>query len=180
MATTVEAPNIYHGKVPADCIKRYLNLHHLEDAIILDILVHNHPSDTNSVGARNMKAIFDIKTLRIDKNEDFYKEIGRRFRRAVDTKVLRVRRSYMLKAEELDINCGANCTTHTFSEALKNNFNSGGVHQVVFGVGCSERQMKLRCGLLRSVQSIRRRDVKTLMLHLSATYCRNESHIKLC
>ena len=26
-ATTVEVPNIFHGKVPADCIERYLNLH---------------------------------------------------------------------------------------------------------------------------------------------------------
>ena len=132
-ATTVEAPNIFHGKVPADCIDRYLNLHRRKDAIIPDILVHNHPSDNNAAGARNMEAIFDIKTLRIDKNEDFYSETRRTFRRAVDTKVERVRRSYMLAAEKLDIKCGANYTTHPFSEALKNNFNSGGVHPVVFG-----------------------------------------------
>ena len=65
-ATTVEAPNIFHGKVPSDFIDRYLNLHQKKDAIIPDILVHNHHTDINSTRARNMEAIFDMKTLRID------------------------------------------------------------------------------------------------------------------
>jgi len=91
-----------------------------------------------------MEAIFDIKTLRIDKNEDFYSETRRTFRRAVDTKVERVRRLYMLAAEKLDIKCGANYTTHPFSEALKNNFNSGGVHPVVFGAFGETNEASMR------------------------------------
>jgi len=133
-ATTVEPHNIFHGKVPPDCIEKYINLHQRRDAIIPDILVHNHPGDRNAAGARHIEAIFDIKTLRIDKSQAFYSETRKRnFRRAVDTKVLRVRKEYMTRAEKLDIKCGANFNTRPFSEALKNNFNSGGVHPVVFG-----------------------------------------------
>jgi len=48
-----------------------------------------------------MEAIYDIKTLRIDKRQAFYSETRKRnFRRAVDTKVLRVRKDYMTRAEK--------------------------------------------------------------------------------
>ena len=61
------------------CIDRYLNLRQKKDAIIPDILLHNHPTDENSTGVRNMEAIFDIKPLRIDINKVFYSEIMRSF-----------------------------------------------------------------------------------------------------
>jgi len=132
-ATTVEPPNIFHGKIPPDCIEKYINLHQRRDAIIPDILVHNHPGDRNAVGACHIESIYDIKTLRVDKSQAFYSETRKRnFRRAVDTKVMRVRKEYMTRAEKLDIKCGANFNTHPFSEALKNNFNLGGFHPVVF------------------------------------------------
>lgn len=91
-----------------------------------------------------MEAIFDIKTLDIDKNEAFFSETMRSFRRAVDTKVDRVRRSCMLRAEKLDIKCGANYTTHPFSGALKTQFNSGGVHPIVFGAFAETNQNSMR------------------------------------
>lgn len=81
-----------------------------------------------------MNAIFHVKTLRIDKNEDVYSETRRSFRQAVDTNLMRVRRDYTKHAENLDEKCAENYTTRLFSEALKTSFYSGGVHPVVFGV----------------------------------------------
>ena len=89
-STTIEPPNLFHGKVPGDCIKAYLRLCRKQDKMRPDIIIHNHPKDANSTGAREMNAIFDVKTLRIDKNGDFYTDKRRIFRRAVDTKVMRV------------------------------------------------------------------------------------------
>ena len=91
-ATSVQPPNIFHGKVPGECIDKYLTLYHKKDCIIPDILVHDHPKDTNAAGARHMEAIFDVKTLRIDKDRYYYTENRRNFRRAADTKVGSVRR----------------------------------------------------------------------------------------
>lgn len=42
-ATTVELPNIFHGKVPGDYILKYKNLYHKKDKIRPDILINNHP-----------------------------------------------------------------------------------------------------------------------------------------
>jgi len=123
-ATTMKPPNLFHGKVPGDCIKAYLRLCRKKDKIRPDIIIHNHPKDANSAGTRKMNAIFDVKNLRIDKNEDFYSDTRRIFRRAVDTKVLRVRRDYMMRAEKLDEKCASNYTTHPFAEALKNQIHS--------------------------------------------------------
>ena len=80
-----------------------------------------------------MNAIFDVRTLRIDKNGDLYTDKRRIFRRAVDTKVMRVQRDYMMRAEKLDEKCASSYNTHPFAEALKNHFHSGGVHPLVFG-----------------------------------------------
>ena len=57
-----------HGKVPAPALARYMELHSHKDAIIPNILVHNFPSDRNENRAVSVEAIFDVKTLRIDKN----------------------------------------------------------------------------------------------------------------
>lgn len=80
-----------------------------------------------------METISDLKTLRIDKNVNFKLDTRRPFRKGVDTKVMGVRRLYMLQAEKLDIKCGGSYTTRPFSDALNNHFNSGGVHSPVFG-----------------------------------------------
>ena len=132
-STSIQPPNIFHGKVPNLCLKKYLKLQRKKDFIIPDILVHDHPKDGNAAGSRHMEAIFDVKTLRIDKNKYYYSENVLSNRRAVDTKVRSVRRDYARRAEELDEKCAEDYTTHPFSEALKNNYNSGGVHPIVFG-----------------------------------------------
>ena len=62
----------------------------------------------------------------------------------MDSKVDRVRRSYILRAEKLDIKCGVNYTTHPFSGVLKYHFNSGGVHHIVFGVLVEINQNTMR------------------------------------
>ena len=104
-----------------------------KDYIIPDILVHDHPKDGNAAGARHMDAIFDVKTLHVDKHKYYHSENVCNFRRAVNTKVGSVRRDYARRAEELDEKCAEDYTTHPFPEALKNNYSSGGVHLIVFG-----------------------------------------------
>ena len=129
------APNKSHDKVPEECIKKYVTLHRKNDAIIPDILVYNQPGDHNAggEGARFVESIYDIKTMRIDKAQSFYSETKKRnFRRAVDAKVIRVRKEYQTRSEKLDTKCGEGYTNHPFSEALEKKFNSGGVHPVVF------------------------------------------------
>lgn len=114
-------------------MNRYLNLHRKKDSIILDILVHDHLKDSNATGARYMEAIFDVKTLQIDKSKFFYTESKKNFCRAADTKVMTVRRDYAQHADKLDIKCAEKYTTHPFDEALKDGFNSGGIHLINFG-----------------------------------------------
>ena len=121
-AVSVEPPNIFHGKVPVIYLKRYLDNHALKDSIIPDILIHDYHSDSNSHGPRSMESIFDIKTLRVDKNSSFYKQLPTGLaRRAIDTKVNTVRRDYMRRAEKLDIECTDDNITKPFKNALKIN-----------------------------------------------------------
>lgn len=63
-----------------------------------------------------MEAIFDIKPPRIDKNEIFYSESRSNFSRAVDTKVMKVRREYLMRVEKLDAKLGATYTTYAFQK----------------------------------------------------------------
>ena len=85
-------------------LKRYLDNHVFRDSIIPDILIHDYPTDSNCHGSTSMESIFDIKTLRVDKNSSFYKQLPTGLaRRATDTKVNTVRRDYMRRAEKLDI-----------------------------------------------------------------------------
>ena len=98
-----------------------------------DIIIHNNLKDANSSGVRDTNAIFDVKSLRIDKNGHFYSDNRKIYRRAVDTKVMRVRIDLMMLAEKLDERSVNNYTTNPFAEALKNHFHLGGVHPLVFG-----------------------------------------------
>ena len=147
LATTTEPANIFHGKVPAAPLAAYLRLHSRKDAIIPDILAHDFPADANGSGARCMEAIFDIKTLRVDRQAHFYRDQPpdpAQHRRATDRKLLTVRRDYQRRAEKLDISCSNDDGSTHFAEALKTRFQSGGVHPIVFGAfGEANRQVGL-------------------------------------
>jgi len=133
-STNIEPPNIFHGKAPRECLDCYLNLHTTREAIIPDFLIHDFLGDANGSKARNMAAIFDFKTLRIDTNSLLYavKKTGEA-RRATDMKFLRVGRDYPRRPEKLDVTCAEGNATHPFTEVMKNNCHSSGVHPLVFG-----------------------------------------------
>ena len=99
-----------------------------------DILVHNFPMGPNGVGILKGGAIFDIKTLRVDKTAVYYfKEGSRMKRRGVDTKCHVVKRDYMRRAEILDEKCNEDVNASYFADTLKHKFHSGGVYPMVFG-----------------------------------------------
>lgn len=102
-ATSVQLPNIFHRKVPSPCMKKYLNLRQKKVFAIPEILVHDDPKNSNAAEAHHMEAMFDVKTLRIDKNRYFYMENIMNFWRAVDTKVGTVMRDYVRRAERITI-----------------------------------------------------------------------------
>ena len=74
MAVSTHPPNIFNGKIPGPVLDRYLNLHRRQHAILPDLLVHDYAGDLNAQGAGFVEAIFNIKTLRIDKNQKHYSE----------------------------------------------------------------------------------------------------------
>ena len=124
----VESPNMIHEKVPCDCIENYINLNQLKDTIIPDILIHSHFRVTNTDEPPKMEVIFDIDTLRIDKNEIFYPEIRRNLCIAIDTKVMKG--DYMRRIEKLGGKGRATYTTCPFSKVLKSDFYSGDVYHI--------------------------------------------------
>ena len=71
LQTTMQPLNIFHGKIPGPAMARYNSLH-AKEAIIPDILVYNYPLKARSVGHLNGEAIFDIKTVWIDKYGTIY------------------------------------------------------------------------------------------------------------
>ena len=146
-ATTTEPANIFHGKVPGSLLAAYLRLHSRKDAIIPYILAHDFPADANGSGARCMEAIFDIKTLRVDRTAHYYRDQppdAAHHYRATDRKLATVRRDYQRRAEKLDITCTRDDGSHHFADALRTRFQSGGVHPIVFGAfGESNRQTGL-------------------------------------
>ena len=163
-AVSVEPPNIFHGKIPVTYLNKYLDNHALRDSIIPDILVHDYKGDSNSHGSGSMEAIFDVKTLRVDKSSNFYKQLPNGLaRRATDTKVNTVRRDYMRRAEKLDLECTDDDSTKPFANALKNKFNSGGVHPLVFG---AFGEANTECEkLIRMCAKMHQLGLKMLMLH---------------
>ena len=127
-------PNIFHGKILGRVLDKYLDLHKRQDAIIPDLMICDYIGDINASRARNMGSIYDIKTLRVDKNQKIYtKHSSQDSHRATYTKTKDVRRDYMRRCEKLDIKCTNDDRTHHFLEALANDFHSGGVHPLVFG-----------------------------------------------
>ena len=66
MLVSVQPSHIFHGKVPGPEIKQYTDLHS-NDAITPDIMVHKFPLKDVSVASLKREAIFDVKTLRVDK-----------------------------------------------------------------------------------------------------------------
>ena len=156
MAVSTHPPNIFHGKIPGQLLDKYLNLHRRQDAIIPDLLVHDYVGDLNAHGANFVEAIFDIKTLRIDKNQKYYSEKPNRnpSKRATDIKTKDVRRDYQRRCEKLDIECTNDNGTTYFADAMKNDFHSGGVHPLVFGAfgetNEGTRELIRLCALLAS------------------------------
>ena len=63
----VEARNIFCGLVDWEYLKEYVDTQLSKSAIIPDILVHNYPGSCNSNGNAFIAAMFDVKTVRVDK-----------------------------------------------------------------------------------------------------------------
>jgi len=78
-STNSEPPNIFHGKVPGENIERCLNHYTTRDTIIHNLLIHDFLANANGIGARNMAAVFGVKTLRLDKKKLYVaKKLGKR------------------------------------------------------------------------------------------------------
>ena len=71
-STTVEAQNIFQTSVAWHCLQHYIVRFDHKDAIIPDILIHNYLADNKANGHFVTPAIFDIKTIRVDKRGDIY------------------------------------------------------------------------------------------------------------
>ena len=123
--------NIFHGKIPNEAANMYNNLHE-KDAIIPDIIAYNFPIGTNSNNFKG-EAIFDVKTLRIDKSGQLYTQRDRMTTKAVENKFNTVKRNYIRRAEVLDTTCNPDISTQLFTNAMKNNFAKGGIIPLVFG-----------------------------------------------
>ena len=122
LQTTMQPLNIFHGKIPGPAMARYNSLH-AKEAIIPDILVHNYPLKARGVGHLNGEAIFDIKTVRIDKNGTIYPRSERRMkRRGVDSKLEKVQREYSTRAEKFNKQCDNDINSTPFTDALKISF----------------------------------------------------------
>ena len=80
-------------------------------------------------------AIFDVKTVRVDKRGDIYRAgTGtREIRRAVEKREQSCKQDYIRKAAALDRKFAPEDQHHPFSEAIKKSFHSGGVHPIVLG-----------------------------------------------
>ena len=67
--------SMFSNIIPADMHREYQQLHTRKDVIIPDMLgVHNYLRDVNANGKCSMPAIFDVKTLRVDKNLVIYNQ----------------------------------------------------------------------------------------------------------
>ena len=141
LATAVEVKNMFHGLVPEEAMRRYVTDFERKDAVIPDIMIHNFPPDANAVGNAAVPCIIEIKTKRVDKTGNFYKDKGENTsadrptvgKRAVETVAINARQSYVYKCGKLDKKCAPDDPTEPFSRALSDNFHSGGAHPMVFG-----------------------------------------------
>ena len=82
-----------------------------------------------------MPAIFDVKTLRVDKNLVIYNQGkgGTKAVRAVKKRVRSTRLSYHNRAKQLDEKLAPGDDSKPFATALTSQFHSGGVIPLVFG-----------------------------------------------
>ncbi len=135
--TQMEARNIFHGLVEWEYLKEYLKEQVQKDAIIPDILVHNYPGDNNAHGNATVAAMFDIKTVRIDKRGVIYKVgvQGRRggIDRAVKKKTKACQSNYLSRAKKLDEKYAPGDHTKPFQRAIQQTFASGNAIPLVFG-----------------------------------------------
>ena len=74
-AVSWEPHNIFYGKVPVPTLTRYMELHSAKDVIIPNLLAHNFSSDGNANKSVSVEAIFDVKTLQVNKNANFYRTL---------------------------------------------------------------------------------------------------------
>jgi hypothetical protein len=74
LSVDVEAQNMFSNIIPEDIHREYQRAHTRKDAIIPDMLVHNYLPDINGNSKCSMPAIFDVKTLRVDKNLIIYNQ----------------------------------------------------------------------------------------------------------
>jgi len=137
--------------------KEYMRTYEKKDAIIPDILIHNYSTDVNANGATTMQAIFDVKTVRVDKTirltgqGRLYKTTAHAFENpAAEIRSADCRKQYGTSATTLDTKLGTTDNPKPFTTALTSNFHSGGVHPIVFGA-FGETKEKTR-KLLRSMR----------------------------
>ena len=74
LSVDVEGQNMFSNLIPEDIHREYQRSHTRKDAIIPDMLVHNYLPDVNANGKCSMPAIFNVKTLRVDKNLIIYNQ----------------------------------------------------------------------------------------------------------
>lgn len=135
--TTLEARNMFQGKIDARYLDSYCTQHSSVNAIIPDILIHNYKNanDGNSRTAC-LPAIIDVKTLRVDKNQTMYTpgvHGGRTIKKAVEKKSDQVRTDYKTRVGKLDDKFAPNNQHKPFATAYANTFATGGVMPVIVG-----------------------------------------------
>ena len=70
----IDVAHFFHLFLFSPLTSKYQRAHTRKDAIIPDMLVHNYLPDVNANGKCSMPAIFDVKTLRVDKNLIIYNQ----------------------------------------------------------------------------------------------------------
>ena len=134
--TTLEARNIFQGRIAARYLHPYCTQHSNANEIIPDILIHNYKDDSGSSRATCLPAIIDLKTLRVDKNGVFYTagvHGGRAIKRAVEKKSNQVRTNYKSRVGRLDDKFAPNDQHRPFTTAYTNTFATGGIMPVICG-----------------------------------------------
>ena len=134
-ATTVEAQNLFNTSVEWRYLEPYLAQFDRKDAIIPDILIHNYPADANANGHHVTPAIFDIKTVRVDKSGQTYRTgiPGHTILRAVEKRERSCKTDYRRRASALDTKFAPDDPQKPFTRTLQQNFHSGGVHPIIVG-----------------------------------------------
>ncbi len=134
--TTLEARNMFQGKIDARYLESYCTQHSSVNTIIPDILIHNYKDASGNNRNACMPAIIDVKTLRVDKNQTMYKagiHGGRAIKKAVEKKSDQVRTDYKTRVGKLDDKFAPNDQHKPFTTAYTNTFATGGVMPVIFG-----------------------------------------------